>query len=248
VSVRVEFCGVPGSGKSTLCEGVVRELRRRGVAVLDRAGMAEAQLRKRDHGVIANTIAAVVPGWREAFLGLAHSMDDWIGFVAAHPQYAALAQEWIAAADKPEAWRRAVFHAVATTAFEYGLAAGTEVPVWLDEGFAQRFFSLRGYGVAARDGDAERYAQAMPVPSALVWVATAPETCRARVEKRPQAPILLQPEPAETWPARFREGSALLEGLAGALEKRGVPVLRIAGEGGAESAAGRIADFAEGLP
>lgn len=247
MSVRVEFCGVPGSGKSTLCAGALRVLRHRGRKVLDRAEMVAAQLRKRNHGVIANTIAAVVPGWREAFLGLAHGMDDWIGFVAAHPRYAALAQEWIAAADKPETWRRAVFHAVATTAFEYRLSADVEVPLWLDEGFAQRFFSLRGYGVAAQAGDADRYAQAMPPPTALVWVATSPATCVARVSARPSLPLLLGDEQKEQIPARFEEGVKLLDGLAGALDRRGVPVLRIDGDGVVDAAAARIADFVEAL-
>lgn len=247
MSVRVEFCGVPGSGKSTLCAGAFRELRRRGRPVLDRPSMVAQQLRRRNHGMMANTVAAVVPGWREAFLGLAHGMEDWIRFVVRHPAYAARIHGWIADAGMAETWREAVFRAVAATAFELGLAEEGSVPVLLDEGFAQRFFSLRGYGVEAKDGDAERYAQAMPPPSALVWVSTPPATCLARVSARPNLPLLMRGEPRERLPMRFEEGSKLLAGLTDVLEQRGVPVLAIDGDGDVDAAAARIADFVESI-
>jgi hypothetical protein len=247
VSVRVEFCGVPGSGKSTLCAGAFRELRRRGRQVLDRPGMVEVQLRKRNHGVIAGTIAAVVPGWREAFLGLAHGMEDWIRFVVRHPAYAARIHGWIADTGMAETWREAVFRAVATTAFELGLAEEGSAPVLLDEGFAQRYFSLRGYGVQSQEDDAARYAETMPMPTALVWVSTPPATCLARVSVRPDLPLLMRDEPRERLPMRFEEGSKLLAGLADVLEMRGVPVLRIVGDGDVDAAAARIADFVESV-
>ena len=245
--MRVEFCGVPGSGKSALCDGAVRVLRERGWPVLGRAAMVDRRLRRRDFGLLANTLSAVVPGWREAFLGLRHGMEDWLRFVVRHPAYAARVQEWIAEPDRTEEWRRIVFHAVLASAFEYELACEEERPVLLDEGLSQRFFSLRGYGVRAREGDAARYAEGMPAPAAVVWVATTPATCLVRVAGRPHVPLLMRNEPSEELPARFLEGTQLLAGLSDALEARGIPVLRIEGEGDIEAVIRRVADFVEGL-
>ena len=243
---RVEFCGLPGSGKSTLCDGAVRILRARGWPALGRAEMVDRQLRRRNFGWLANTLAAVVPGWREAFLSWRHGMDDWLGFVTEHPRYAAQVHDWLAEAGRTAEWRRIVFHAVVTSAFERELAGGEDRPVLLDESFAQRYFSLRGYGAAAREGDAARYAEVMPAPGAVVWVSTDPGTCLARVAGRPNRPLLMRGEGSEALPLRFAEGAALLSGLAEALEARGVPVLRIEGDGAVEGAAERVADFAEG--
>lgn len=242
---RVEFCGVPGSGKSTLCAEAATLLRRRGRDVLDRTTLVNQQLRKRDFGWIANTIAAGVPGWRKAFLGLAHGMDDWIRFVVHHPEYAALIHAWIAENGRSESWRRAVFHAVANTAHEFQLASEGHKFVLMDESFAQRFFSLQGYGTVTKPNHADRYAETMPLPSALVVMMTPPALCLDRVRQRPAFPLLMQQEAQETLPLRFDEGTHLLTCLGVALQKRNLPVLFLEGKGDTTSAAQTIVNFIE---
>ena len=245
MSIRIEFCGVPGSGKSTLCAGAIHQLRRRGQKVLDRASMADEQLRRRDFGLLANTISAWVPGWRQAFLSFSHGMDDWLRFVVQHPEFAARIHVWLAEAGMSEFWRRAVFHAMLTTAFEFELSMKGESPVLLDEGFAQRFFSLRGYGVKTQADDANLYAEWMPMPSALILMTTSPEICLSRIQRRAQRPLLMRNEPESTLPDRFSEGMKLLDGLGTVLERRGLPVLRIEGDGNIEDGSSKIADFVE---
>ena len=247
MTVRVECCGVPASGKSTLCAGALRRLEQRNRGVLGCEAMVEAGLRARDFGALGNFLGAVVPGWRRDFLGLPRALNDWHRFVVAHPAFAALCHRWLAEADADAAWREAVHHSLLTSAFEFQLAGAVDKPVLMDEGFAQRFYSLRGYRGLGRAGDAALYAAAMPRPTALVCVAAPPEACVARVQKRDHIPVLMQGEPSERLPVRFAEGNALVAELAKELERLGVPVLRVDGGGDAEAESAKIADFVERL-
>lgn len=243
MTVRVEFCGVPASGKSTLCAGALRELAKRGRSALSRAAMADAGLRNRDFGVIGNALGAVLPGWRRNFLGLPHGLNDWHRFVVDHPAFAALVHGWLAEGESDEAWRAPVFYSILTSAFEFQLANSAEHPVLMDEGFAQRFFSLRGYRGLGRPEDAVPYAASMPGPSALIWVSAPAALCAERAKKRDHVPLLLQKEPVDLLSVRFAEGDRLLAALAGELARRGVPVLQVDGAGDPEAEARRIADF-----
>ncbi len=142
-------------------------------------------------------------------------------------------------------WRSAVFYALLTSAFEFQLSLVAKHPVLLDEGFAQRFFSLRGYRGLGRPGDAALYAATMPLPAALVVVATPPEICVARVKRRPHIPLLQQTEPETLLPVRFAEGNALLAELALEVERRGVPVLSVDGSKNVETGIARISEWVE---
>ena len=247
VSVRIEFCGVPASGKSTLCAGALRLLRKRGHGILDRQAMVDAGLRARNFGLLGNVLGAVVPSWRREFLGLPHGLNEWHRFAIDHSAFVALLHRWLAEGETPEDWRSCVFYSLLTSAFEYQLLPATKRPVLLDEGFAQRFFTLRGYRGLGKPGDAALYASSTPLPTALVLVATPPEICTARVKRREHIPLLLRRETAPMLPIRFSEGNALLADLAAELGRRGVPVLRVDGAGILESEIGKIADFAEPL-
>lgn len=248
MTLHVEFCGVPASGKSTLCAGALRELARRGRPFLSRAAMVDAGLRKRDFGAIGNALGALWPEWRRTFLGLPRGLNDWHRFVVDHPEFAALCHRWLAEAAAEAAWRDAVHYSLLTSAFEYQLARAVEKPVLMDEGFAQRFFSLRGYRGLGQAGDAALYAAAMPRPSALVWVDAPPAACLERIRARDHAPVLLAPVPERLWASRFAEGRELLAALAAELERSGVPVLRVDGAGNLDAEIGRIADFAGSQP
>lgn len=241
VNARIEFCGVPASGKSTLCAEVHRLLRARGQRMLDRAGVVEAGLRKRDFGWLGNRLAAWVPGWRREFLGLPHGLNDWHRFAVYHPEFVARIHVWLAETETDASWRSTVFYSFLATAFEFELAQMAGTPTLLDEGFAQRFFTLRGYRGLGRSGDAAAYAAAMPRPDGLVLVATPAAVCKVRLEERAALPVLLEGDPALG--RRLDEGQTLLVELTSALENRGVPVFRADGAGHLEGEASRIADF-----
>ena len=241
---RIEFCGVPASGKSTLCRLTLRELARRGCSVYGCDRLVATGVRRRNHGVLGNLLGAVLPAWRRRFLGLPHALNDWHRFAVGHPQFTALLHHWLATDQADAKWREVIHYALLESAFHHQLAAEADRPVLLEEGFVQRFYSLRGYRDLGQSDDAVRYAAVLPLPAALIWVDAAPAACLERVQRRAHIPVLLEGEPAERLPARFTEGSALLGALAGELERRGVPVLRVRGDGNAAAEAARIADFA----
>jgi thymidylate kinase len=243
MAMRIEFCGVPGAGKSSLCRAVRDRLRQAGVALDDRDSLVDAQLRRRDFGLIANTIGAVIPGWRRAFLSLPHGMRDWMRFAVRHPDYVALVHEWLRAFATDSRRAACVLEAVVTTAFEYELGRCATAPVVVDEGFAQRLFTLRGYDGRGDPPDAGRYAECMPRPAVLILLTTTPETCLTRVRQRTRLPLLLESATASDLPRRFDEGTRLLAALGDALERNGVAVLRVAGDAQPEPTAARVAEF-----
>jgi thymidylate kinase len=240
----IEFCGLPGSGKSTLCAGAVAALNGRGRTLVDRSTLVSQGLRHRDFGWLGNFLGRLAPGWRHRFLGLPHGLGDWHRFAVDHPAFVALCQGWLSEGND-EAWISAVYYALLTSAFEYRLARSSAGLVLMDEGLAQRLHSFRGYGGRAQPGDAGRYAELMPRPDALVLVQTPPEVCNERLGKRP-APLELMREDTETNRLmRLTQGQALLDELAARLEQRGVPVLRTAGAGSLEAGIAEVAAFVE---
>lgn len=245
MTVRVEFCGVPASGKSTLCAGARRLLNDRGRHVLGRDEMIDAGLASRNFGVIGNIFGNLIPGWRRKFLGLPHSLNDWHRFAIEYPSFVAILHNWLAEKNVDEDWRSAILYSFFTSAFEYRISIEIDRPVLMDEGFAQRFYSLCGYSGVGQPGDPSRYAEKMPLPSALILVFAPPELCVERVQRRDHIPVLLQDEPLYLLPARFAEGSALLERLTEELERRHVAILRVDGAASLETEAEKIADFVE---
>ena len=55
--------------------------------------------------------------------------------------------------------------AVMITSFKHQIATGMAAPIRRDEGFARRFFALRGYRGLGRPGDAATFAVVMPRPA-----------------------------------------------------------------------------------
>jgi len=247
VNIQIEFCGVPGSGKSTLCKGVLHQLKKRGHVMMGREAMVDAGLHARNFGILGNFFALVLPNWRREFLGLPHGLNDWHRFVVDYPAFAAQVHNWLGGGGGDEVWRSCVFYSLLSTAFEFQLAVTAKQPVLLDEGFAQRFFTLRGYGIETYAGDAGVYAECMPRPSALLLMTTPPEICFSRVKCREQFPLLMQNKSELILQDLFTEGSVLLANLAEELEHRGVPVLRIDGSESLEPTVEKIVDSLESI-
>lgn len=230
MTLRIEFCGVPASGKSSLSSETVRLLKKRGHEILDRKEAVHSGLGKRNFGLLGGFLGAFVPGWRREFLGVPHSLNDWHDFVVKNPEFTALIHNWLAHAKTDTTWRSCVFYTLLTTAFEFRMSQMAGKPVLLDESFAQRFFTLRGYYGLGQTGDAARYAATMPLPTILISVSASPEICLSRLKMRSQLPLLMQDEPEELLLKRIGEGAQILGDLATEMEHRGVFVLRVLGE------------------
>lgn len=226
---RIEFFGIPGSGKSSICAETQRALRACGFPFLNRVELMEQGLRARNFGLLANLLGSIFPFWRRAVLGFPRAMNDWLQFAVNHGDFAALVHDWLRQEPSDEQWRTAVFHAILTTAFEYQLFCSVAEPVLLDEGFAHRFFSLRGYRGAGQPNDAARYAEVMPSTTAVILVETPSAICLTRLKQRSDLPLLFQNEEMSVVETRLSEGATLLSDLAHELERADTPVLRVSG-------------------
>lgn len=245
---RVEFCGIPGSGKSSICAETQQALCARGFPFLNRVELMEQGLRVRNFGLLANLLGSILPSWRRAVFGFPHAMNDWLEFAVKHGDFAALVHDWLRQEPLDEQWRTAVFHAVLTTAFEYQLFCSVAQPVLLDEGFAHRFFSLRGYRGASQPGDAARYAELMPVATAVILVETPSSICLTRLKQRSNLPLLFQHEEMSVVETRLSEGAELLSNLAHELEQGDTPVLRVSGSANMALEAERVVNFIQAQP
>jgi thymidylate kinase len=243
---KIEFCGVPGAGKSTLSERCRSLLKKRGYSLLSREEMREKNIARRNYGLVATTLGHIFPPWRRSFLGLSHGLNDWHKFVVDFPEFSAYFHELLSRGKEDESWRSTVFYALLTSAYEHQLSRDSIASVVFDEGFAQRCFTLLGYRQIRRLGDATQFGALMPPPIAVIWVATAPEVCLTRLKLRERFPVLLDTVETESlggvhaWSDLFRE---LLESL----KKRGVKVLEIEGVNDVNTQSEVIADYLEAL-
>jgi hypothetical protein len=243
MSVRVEFFGVPASGKSTLCRAALAHLASSQQQVIGLETAIERGLRARDFGKTANLVGRLVPDWRRNFLGMPHSMDDWIRFAALYPAYASLVHQWLFEAPRDQEWRGVDLYAILETVFRDAVMRELGIPTLIEEGFAQRFFSLRGYHEAVSDHDARNYARVMPRPRGLILVSTSDEICRERLQNRPRPLRLLADNNSSPTLAFLQRGKRMLEDLADEVEALGIPVLRVQGSGDIASHVETMATF-----
>ena len=182
---RIEFCGLPGSGKSTLLEPFISELRRIvGWPVLNREAMVDCCLRRRDDGMIKNTMKHL-PGftWKR-FLGLEYAMPEFHLFASANPSLMAQIFQSLAHSDVSDQARQCVLYAVFRTILEYCLASSYMKNEILasDEGFVHRCFTVFGYLRSnVPKENILRFANDIPLPDALIHIETAPEICENRL-------------------------------------------------------------------
>jgi thymidylate kinase len=237
----IEFCGLPGAGKSSLCEALLLEIRASGRDGLSRSDLIQQGLSKRNFGILANTVARLVPGWREALFALPHAMEDWIAFTTRYPAYTAKLHFWLADASLTTLDRETMMRAVAASAFERALAEETGGILLLDEGFGQRYFTLRGYHGLEVEGDALDYVQRMPKPSLLIFVDTEPSVCAERVQRRVSIPLMWKQLPdADMHEVFVRGGKALRHFVNCVEEETAFPVLRLEGMEDLSATAARI--------
>lgn len=228
---RIEFCGLPGSGKSTLQAVFIVELRRlSNRTIFDRDAMMDCCLRRRDDGLIKN-IMKLLPGivWKR-FLGWEYALPELHQFVSANPSLMAQIFYALARPDVSEQWRQCVLRAVFLTIIEYCLASSwlkDEVLV-ADEGFIHRAFTVFGnLRSEVHESDLRTYADIIPAPDFLLHIDALPEICDQRLALRPVYPSLLYDLAPEGRVMQLRHGGERLRRAVDHVEKRGIPVFRV---------------------
>ena len=245
--IRIEFCGLPGSGKSALQEPFIAELRRiTGRPVLDREAMVDRCLRRRDDGLIKNVLKKF-PGvlWKR-FLGLEYALPEFHLFVSANPVLMTQIFQCLARPDVSNQARQYVLYAVFRTIVEHYLAESflkDEILV-ADEGFVHRIFTVFGYvSSRIREDEILVFADSIPLPDALIHIETSPEICERRLSLRRAYPLLLSELTTEERIDQLRRGCERLRLAVNRVESRGIPVCRLNNNGSMESCIRHIQRF-----
>lgn len=243
MKAKIEFCGIPGSGKSTLSEKSISLLTKRGFTLLSRAEMREQVIARRDYGFLANTLGCVSHAWRRSFLALPHGLDDWHRFVVKFPAFSAYLHEILAREKEDDNWRSIVFYALLYSTYDHQLFEESNNPVLFDESFGQRCFSLFGYRSVGYPGDTVKFGEFMPQPNAVVLVTTEPEVCRKRIKQRDHIPVLFSHDDDAFIDTTLRKGNALFWELIMTLRSRGVKVFEANGNSDLQRESEMVADF-----
>ena len=245
---RIEFCGLPGSGKSALQEPFIAELRRiTGRPVMDREAMVDCCLRRRDDGLIKNALKRLPEFTWKRFLGLEYALPEVHLFVSANPSLMTQIFHSFTSPDVSNQARQCVMYAVFRTIVEHSLAESflKDETLVADEGFVHRIFTVFGYlRSEVREDDLRTFAEAIPLPDALIHIEASPENCEQRLALRAAYPLLLSDLTQEARIEQLRAGCERLRISVNQVERRGVPVFRIENNGTLESGIQQIHRFA----
>lgn len=234
MKAHIEFCGVPGSGKSTLCAALLQACGR-GSGILGRDEALTRCLLRRDDGQIKNTLKRF-PGWVwRRFLDTPYAMDELRRFMADHMGLSGTVMQALAGRKLSSRDNDIVWGSFIRTFVEFELARRhlrDDETLVMDEGFAHRAFTLFGYvDEPLPVAELERYAAAIPLPDHVVFVDTSPTVCDERLSTRParpfQYPIQLADMSRDRRVVQLEHGAACLRRLVDALAVRGTRVLRV---------------------
>ena len=228
----VECLGLPGAGKSALCTGLVRTLTPR-LDIHPHAVAVRLCLRRRNDGLLKNLLKRCPHFFWERFMGTEYALDELRRFCAEHVPllhalFATLAQRALPP-DQSRLIIRACYRLGAEfRLFEDHLRPGEQL--LLDEGFAQRCFTLFGFlDPPASRAQVESFLAHAPLPAVVVWTDAEPSICLQRIQRRD---VLPRPWFAGLPPERLRaeltRARTCIEAIVAALESRGTPVIQVA--------------------
>lgn len=240
----VELLGVPGAGKSTLAAGLSQALP--GALTLDEA--VRRSIGRRGQDPLTRLAARLTRTsnarlWSAAYARSSDRLAALIRFASSRPA----ALEGVLAAQRARADRDLrpdmVLGWILNLMARYQLAIEDGAASWLvvDEGFAQRAVALLAAGYEQRDEpELHAYLETSPAPETLVIVETPLEACMARLDHKGWSARLTGTGDAQR--RSFVEAAAEIVSIVGSVyPRRGVEVVRVAGDDPATDSVSRIA-------
>jgi hypothetical protein len=189
--------------------------------------------------------------WKR-FLGIETAMPELHLFASEHAGLLGHICGSLAHHAVPAPWQQCILYTAFRTFAEHQLVVRhlTEREVLVvDEGFAQRAFTLYGYLPGPlRDTDIVGYVDQIPAPHALIYVDARPETCATRLAQRPRPPFMLAHLDPAGQRAQLAVGRERLTTAVSRLRGRGVRVETIETDGPLPQILNRIRDCAQSLP
>ncbi len=196
--MHVEFCGIPGAGKTTYCSALFAEARRREFHLLTFDEAVYGVIRKSSKSPFLERLVHQLPyrvGRRFMDLAPTHNNRKLVAafqrFVIQHPELC----ETIYLAQSGHASQSTnmgllVFLWLFEFLSKYQLVVEGRGPadsMVIDEGFVQRIVTLFAYDAGEKNIPGtliEDYVDRMPRPGAVVYVKADPQLCYERMEER----------------------------------------------------------------
>jgi len=231
----IEFCGLPGSGKTTLYETFVGALSRLRPGTFGREAAVTACIRRRDDGLLKNVLKRFPPLVWKRFMGSEFALPELEAFVGARVGLLAHVSRALAERDVPARYAQVTLGAFFKNFAECELVRRYLRPdetFVMDEGNSHRAITLYGYLPAPPpESEIREYADLIPKPDVVFWTDADPALCEARIATRGKKPYR-RPFQLEdlALPERVRRLApcrACIAVVADQLKVRGVDVIRI---------------------
>jgi energy-coupling factor transporter ATP-binding protein EcfA2 len=230
----IEFLGLPGSGKSTLCNALLQLLKNE-QSVLSHQAALHVCLRDRTTGGLPGKVVKQLPvSFWHPLIGMNCTLSEVHHFGVTHTGLMRYVFELMQYDMKTE-WRSCVLHVFLQLAAEHVLFEkylASDQSVFIEEGFIQAALSAFGYlplNMLQSQTDINRYLDHCPLPSDVIWLDTLPNLCMQRLKKRPALPLILSDTDCAE---RLAHMHACIQQLVQCLEERNVRVWRILNEEG----------------
>jgi thymidylate kinase len=235
MKMHIEFYGLPGSGKTTLCEVFVAACRRLALNALDRQAAVRRCLRRRNDGLFKNALKRLPPFVWERFMGSDFALPELQAFAGANVGLVAHVCRALSARDMPTRNRQVILGAFFKNFAESELAMrhlGPEETFVMDEGNTHRAITLYGYVPDATPAsEIQAYADLIPRPDVVFWMDADPGACEDRMATRGKKPYTRPFELDALAPSermrRLEQCRHCAAVMAERLTDRGVDVIRL---------------------
>jgi thymidylate kinase len=255
MKAHIEFCGLPGSGKTTLCGVFVGALNRVRAGTLGREAAVRVCLRRRDDGLLKNGLKRLPAFFWERFMASDYALPELQAFAGGHAGLLAHICRGLADRNVPVRRRQVILGACFRNFVELELA-GTHLrpgeTFVMDEGNSHRALTLYGYlDDPAPAAEIREFADLIPKPDVVFWTDAEPETCEHRMATRGKKPYTRPFELDDLTRSerlrRLEQCRDCARTVTERLRTRGVEAIRIDANGEEREAAASMATWAARL-
>ncbi len=194
---RIEFMGLPGSGKTTCLPYLLQSFKNKGFVVLLKDYALKNAIRKRNDGIIRN-FAKFFPSYIwDPLCGIQNSFKEMHSFSCNYSKLMAHFFNLVCDSSISEEFRECITYDFFKTAAEHQLLTDNflgERVVLAEEGFGQVGCLLLGYlpSGAVSLPAVQKYVESLPDLQMVVWVDAEPHICLSRLQQRPEMTIGLR--------------------------------------------------------
>jgi hypothetical protein len=232
---RIEFAGLPGAGKTTLCAALAEELRTKRTILTHEEAVSKC-LRNRAKGGHPGRLVKMLPrSFWMPLVGIDNTRVEFQDFICDHSGLMHLLFEILDTQAIKSEWRNCIIYVFFRLAVDHELLLRS-LPggclVLQEEGFVQGVLSLLGYvpfPPRLPPNAIDRYISNCPLPDFVLWVDTPPSVCLERLFSRPELPLILQDGGEDYMLSRLTYLHTCIEQIMERLEERGVNVWRADG-------------------